>query len=71
MIEFQKRVLDEHNELSARVDKLEAFIREKMVFPLLHIGEQGRLLRQLTAMKCYKRELHERINHFEDQEVTM
>lgn len=60
MLEFQKRVIAEKQELDARLLKLIAFIGTE-VFLSLDLGEQDRLERQAEAMTAYSTILGERI----------
>ena len=59
---YQERAIEEEKQLAARVAKLEAFL----FGPGLRIDplEQGRLRRQLVAMRQYLAVLRERIEAF-------
>lgn len=61
--EYQQRVVDERAELGAKRDKLSAFCDTEK-FWALDPAEQGRMLRQLTAMNDYAEVLDERIAAF-------
>lgn len=60
----QQRVIDEHAELSDRVEKLSAFIAASAIFPKLDAAERSRLRRQLALMSQYADVLAERIKAF-------
>ena len=60
---FQKRVMLEKQELDARIKKLSEFNRTEL-YRKLDGDEQGRLSRQLHAMRSYSEVLGERIVHF-------
>jgi TRAP-type C4-dicarboxylate transport system substrate-binding protein len=63
MQDFQQRVVDEHSELNARTDKLDAFVSGKL-FATLPPDEQERLRKQLSAMCTYREILRQRIAAF-------
>jgi len=62
MEEYQKRVIDEADQLDEKIKKLKCFIE----YPPNSVGlpELNRLCRQLDAMQLYSYILHNRIKHF-------
>lgn len=63
MAPHQQRVVDEHGELTERLEKLKAFFSNP-VFVALDSGEQDRMRRQADAMQDYADVLTERIAAF-------
>jgi len=63
MEDFQKRVIDEWDQLSQRVDKLSAFFGSP-VSDGVPDDELGRLELQLHLMQAYLHVLNERIRNF-------
>ena len=61
---YQNRVIDEHNELRGRADKLYVFIQTNTTFSKLPTDEQRRLREQLAVMNRYADILLERIACF-------
>jgi len=59
----QQRVVEEKNELSEKLDKLETF-EGGQIYSNLPPAEQSRLARQLLIMKLYEQVLSERIAAF-------
>lgn len=59
----QERVVNEKQELDAKIEKLDAFIHGT-IYPTLADGERMRLMRQFCHMKDYSNVLKERIEHF-------
>lgn len=59
----QERVVAERAEVSAKVDRLDSFIRSDS-FDMVPIDEQVRLARQLHIMMRYREVLDERIAAF-------
>lgn len=64
MLEHQKRVVTEHDELLAKINSLDKFIDESETFKTLDAEEQSRLKFQYHAMNTYLGVLSERIGHF-------
>ena len=60
LLPHQQRVVDELNELSTKVGKLNAFIETKL-FDSLDESEKDRLRRQFAIMMDYQQVLAERI----------
>ena len=63
MQEHQERVVNEKNDLDAKLGKLRAFIGSEM-FDSVPMGEQNRLRRQELIMELYSDVLAERISFF-------
>lgn len=63
MQDFQKRVIEEKNELDSRIEKLGAFGLSE-TFAKLPGDEQGRMIRQLAMMEGYSEALGQRIAAF-------
>ena len=63
MKDYQQRVIQEHDELITKINKLEAFI-EGDVFKQLDETERGRLVAQEGAMRAYAFILIHRIAAF-------
>jgi hypothetical protein len=63
MAPHQQRVIDEHQELTDKLDKLNSFFSNP-VFQGLDAAEQDRMRRQASAMQEYADVLVERINAF-------
>lgn len=62
MIEaFQKRMIDEYEELADKVGKLEKFINDNPIFDRLDKQERIYQVEQLTGMKMYKSALKKRM----------
>jgi hypothetical protein len=66
MQDFQKRVVEERDQLSTRLDSLNGFVVGK-VFASLPIAKQTRLRDQATHMRGYLSVLNSRINNFTDE----
>jgi len=60
---YQRRVVDEREELSEKIVKLAKFF-DTQVYQSLPVAEQDRMLRQLTHMNDYRDVLDERIAAF-------
>lgn len=67
MEDFQIRVIDERDQLSEKLDKLDSFI-ESDRFQDLHWRDRHLLTRQAVCMQSYKEILDERINRFKTEE---
>lgn len=65
LVPWQTRVLDEYNELRARIDKLTGFLENGA--PGTNEEEITRLQMQRVAMIDYSNALIERISHFTEQ----
>lgn len=65
MLLHQERVVEEKEELDAKIEKLAIFIKEPTMFNVVAPFEQGLLLWQLDIMSMYSRVLKERIRRFE------
>jgi len=63
MQDFQQRVVNEHNDLLEKLQKLVDFTTTK-IFHGLDPAEQRRLMRQVTYMGLYAAVLQERIEAF-------
>jgi hypothetical protein len=63
MEDFQKRVVEEKDELDAKRVKLSAFINSE-VFETIPLEEANRLEQQADAMEAYSEILLERIKAF-------
>lgn len=61
---YQIRVVDEKQELDAKIEKLECFVSTQ-TFLDLSSEERARMMRQYSAMKAYSEILGERISAFE------
>lgn len=68
MTDFQDRVRVERAELSAKIDKLEAFLYTP-IFRQLSVDEQCALRLQVTFMGLYDDVLCDRINSFKVPKV--
>tara|TARA_R110002124_G_scaffold55183_7_gene156317 strand:- start:847 stop:1080 length:234 start_codon:yes stop_codon:yes gene_type:complete len=64
LLEHQKRVVTEHDELLVKINSLDKFIDESETFKKLNAEEQSRLKFQYHAMNTYLGVLSERIEHF-------
>lgn len=64
MDDHQIRVIDEKDELDAKINSLDNFLEDQVIFPYLDLTEQKRLQLQLNAMTIYQQILEERINAF-------
>lgn len=62
MEEYQKRVIDEVEELDVKIGKLEKFIENPPIN--IDVYEFNRLKHQADAMRLYSYVLHNRIKHF-------
>jgi hypothetical protein len=60
---YQERVVEEREQLGAKIDKLGSFVSSD-VFKTVDDAEQKRLRRQLTIMQQYLQVLNERIAEF-------
>jgi hypothetical protein len=60
---YQQRVIEEKQELDAKLEKLNQFIASPQ-FLVVEVDEQKRLQRQQTFMKAYSNVLSERIEAF-------
>lgn len=60
MKDYQKRMVEEFNELNDRVEKLESFITSNETFFALEIHKQKLMKWQLSAMKSYREALADR-----------
>jgi hypothetical protein len=60
---FQKRVVDEHSELSGKLEKLDAFALTD-TFKTLPVDDRCLLTKQSTAMREYAAILSQRIKRF-------
>lgn len=60
----QQRVVDEHAELKAKMEKLKDFIEHNVVFTSLSPAEQSDLTDQYNAMDEYLFYLERRISRF-------
>lgn len=67
MKEWQKRVVEERQELYERIVKLEIFLRNK-ASEKIPVEEQDRLSRQRRIMREYGQILTERIDNFTGEE---
>jgi hypothetical protein len=65
MKDYQQRAIDEKAELDEKRVKLDAFLLSPLFSGLLDL-EQGRLLRQSSAMRLYSDILAERISAFSE-----
>lgn len=65
---YQQRVVLEHQELEARIQKLEVFM-DGSIFNSLDSAEQGRLALQLQYMRRYDAILTARIDVWTDTAV--
>lgn len=61
---YQQCVIEERDELHARLEHLHTFVHSE-AFPCVHPSECDRLLRQVTHMRDYLRVLEERIAAFQ------
>lgn len=59
----QDRVVEERQELAAKIERLQAFVNGPQ-FTVIGPDERERLLRQLVVMHSYERVLGERIAAF-------
>jgi hypothetical protein len=64
LVPYQRRVVDELNELRLKLEKLNQFVETK-TFDNLPFDEQKRLLKQSSLMSKYVDVLQDRIVHFE------
>lgn len=65
MKDFQKRVIEEKEELDSKIKKLQNFIEEDGdIWNSLNLYEQSDLVDQLEYMKGYTEILQQRINRF-------
>lgn len=64
MSPYQKRVIDEKNDLDDKLEKLEQFIETNAGFQDLAIFDQELLNLQCTHMQEYSQILGQRINRF-------
>ena len=64
LLPFQRRVVDEMNELSKKLEKLNEFIGDNAIFAGLPYDEQIRLRKQREVMIQYRGILVDRIAHF-------
>lgn len=69
MLPYQERVVEESEELRARIDALGSFL-EAVSDDLVDPAELSRMHRQFQAMATYHRILIERIKFFRDVELT-
>lgn len=60
----QQRVVQEHTELTDRIDKLDIFTGATSVFNTLPDDERNRMMAQLHAMELYAFILQQRIDAF-------
>ncbi|NBT35565.1 MAG: hypothetical protein EBT03_08515 [Betaproteobacteria bacterium] len=66
MPEWQKRVVDERDELTGRIDRLEAFLAIPREFTTVYEAAHRKLLHdQLPAMRVYRQILNDRIAMFD------
>jgi len=63
MKDYQIRVLEEKNELDARISRLENFVKSE-TFVTVVDSDKDRLTHQLSVMKSYSAILGERIARF-------
>lgn len=61
---YQRRIVDEREDLDARRGRLEQFMSGVSFPEMVSADEQSRLLRQLRAMDLYSDILRERIEEF-------
>ena len=65
MEDYQKRVIEEADELDNKIEKLETFLLNPSSYiKITELPELGRLKRQADAMRLYSYILHNRIKHF-------
>lgn len=60
----QQRVVDEHEELDAKLEKLHVFIEDSSIFKSLDKMDQRLLVDQRAAMTVYRDILRRRIERF-------
>ncbi len=63
LLPYQQRVVLEHEDLVAAIQRLEAFLATE-AFKTVDPAEQGRLTQQHQCMKTYASILNDRITHF-------
>lgn len=64
MLEHQKQVVAERDELNTRIEKLQEFISNNPTFKTLCNAEQNDLCGQIRSMTHYLRYLNSRIARF-------
>jgi hypothetical protein len=64
MTDYQKRVLQEKEELDVKIKNLQSFMETNEIFPTLNEFEKRDLGEQLNVMRHYSLVLQSRINRF-------
>ena len=64
MTDYQKRVLQEKEELDLKIKNLQSFMETNEIFPTLNEFEKRDLGEQLNVMRHYSLVLQSRINRF-------
>lgn len=64
MLDYQRRAVNEHGELTKKIEDLQAFLLSQQIENVAK-DEQFRLKLQLLTMHTYAEVLSERIRHFE------
>ncbi len=64
--EFKERVIEEKRELDEKIERLKAFVHDRRKMAPVMMGEQMRLMSQLTIMRAYSSVLEDKIACFND-----
>jgi len=64
LLPHQQRVVEEHDQLDERLERLHVFIEDNPIFKELPKIEQRRLIDQRAYMTAYRNVLRDRMDYF-------